>query len=157
LRLSMETYEDNDDEWEFDASLTTACELESLLVNKGENTEKNHWINSINEVQVSDETTRDNKECKNYKAITTEKQNKPGGAYIPPPTKLPMSFLVARSIGNHTSMHLLRVLFDSGGSCTWINSRTLPRSCTPGLLDQPASSLTLAGKIKRGKLSSHQL
>jgi hypothetical protein len=104
-------------------------------------------MNSINEVLVSDET-RNNEEWKNCKTISTEKQNKPGGAYIPPPTKLPMRFLVARAIGNHNSMRLLRVLFDSGGSCTCIHSRALPRGCTPGLLDQPTSSLTLAGTSK---------
>jgi hypothetical protein len=52
--------------------------------------------------------TRNNEECRNFKTIATgENKNKQGEAYIPPATKLPMSFIVARSIGNHTSMRLL--------------------------------------------------
>jgi hypothetical protein len=77
----VETDDENDDEWEFHALLTAACELEMFLVNKEENTEKNHWMNWINGVLVLDET-RNNEEWKNYKTITTEKQNKPGGAYM---------------------------------------------------------------------------
>jgi hypothetical protein len=63
-------------------------------------------------VNKEENETRNNKEWKSYKTIVTrtEKQNKPGRAYIPPPTKLPMSFLVARAIGNHTSMSLLLVV-----------------------------------------------
>jgi hypothetical protein len=100
--------------------------MESLFVSKEEKTGKNHWMNSIEEVLVLD-GTRNNEEWRNFKTITTENKNKQGEAYIPPTTKLPMSFMVARLIGNHISMRLLRVLFDSGGSCTWINSRALPR------------------------------
>jgi hypothetical protein len=143
----VEIEEGDDGEWEFDAALTTACEMESLFVSKEEKTGKNHWMNSIEEVLVLD-GIRNNEAWRNFKTIATAHKNKQGEAYIPPTTKLPMSFMVARSIGNHTSMRLLRVLFDSGGSCTWINARALPRGCTPMLLDQPTSSLTLAGTLK---------
>ena len=144
----MEVDEGDDGEWEFDAALASAREVESLFFIQEENTEKDHWMNTIEEVLVLDET-RNNEEWTNYKKVMTENKNKQeGDAYIPSTTKLPMSFMVARSIGNHTSMRLLRVLFDSGGSCTWINSRSLPRGCTPMLLDRPTSSLTLAGTLK---------
>jgi hypothetical protein len=107
-------------------------------------------MNSIEEVLVLD-GARNNEEWRNFKTITTENKNKQGEAYIPPTTKLPMSFMVARLICSHTSMRLLRVLCDSGGSCTWINSRALPRGCTPMLLDQPTSSLTLAGTLRTNR------
>lgn len=80
-----------------------------------------------------------------YNNDVTNKTQQP---YVPPATKLPMSFLVAKTIGNKTSARLLRVLFDSGGSCTWIHSRALPRDCAPTMLDQPTSSITLAGPVK---------
>ncbi|MFM7530879.1 MAG: retropepsin-like aspartic protease [Nodosilinea sp.] len=67
--------------------------------------------------------------------------------YEPPATKLPASFLVARLIGDKHSQRMLRVLFDSGGSCTWISSRALPRGCIPDVLDKPTNSMTLAGAV----------
>jgi Reverse transcriptase (RNA-dependent DNA polymerase) len=130
-----------DGEWEFEAAIINACKVESLFVTEEENTEKNHWILVL-------DATGDTEEGKNLTTMDTENEHKQGEAYTPPTTKLPMSFMVARLIGNHTSMRLLRVLFDSGGSCTWINSRALPRGCTPMLLDQPTSSLTLAGTLE---------
>ena len=41
----MEVDGGDDGEWEFDAALTNACEMESLFVSQEENTEKDHWMN----------------------------------------------------------------------------------------------------------------
>jgi len=71
--------------------------------------------------------------------------------YDPPATKLPTSYLVARMIGNKISQRMLRVLFDSGGSCTWISSRALPHGCIPDVLTNPTRSVTLAGSVETNK------
>jgi hypothetical protein len=72
--------------------------------------------------------------------------------YEPVSSPIPKSFLIARTINDKTSSRILTVLFDSGGSGCWINERVLPRDCKITILDQPKSSLTLAGT-----LSSHRV
>lgn len=65
--------------------------------------------------------------------------------YVPTHTPVPMTFLVAKTVNQHTSMRLLKVLLDSGGSATMAHERILPRGCTPTLLDNPTTSNTIAG------------
>ena len=65
--------------------------------------------------------------------------------YVPTHTPVPMTFLVAKTVNQHTSMRLLKVLLDSGGSATMAHERILPRGCTPTLLDNPTTSTTIAG------------
>jgi hypothetical protein len=52
----VEIEEGDNGEWEVNAALTNACEMESLFVSKEEKTGKNHWMNSIEEVLVLDGT-----------------------------------------------------------------------------------------------------
>jgi hypothetical protein len=59
---------------------------------------------------------------------------------------VPSSLLIARSIQGVESKRLLRVLFDSGGTNTLINSSCLPRGATPRrLIDGPTKLKTIAG------------
>lgn len=62
-----------------------------------------------------------------------------------------MSFLVAKEINGKTSMRLLRVLFDSGGSSTWIHAKALPNGCTPTRCSNPLRSQTIAGTFESDK------
>jgi hypothetical protein len=67
--------------------------------------------------------------------------------YEPVTTPVPKPFLIARTINATTSNRILTVLFDSGGSGCWISNRALPRGCSITPLDQPITSLTLAGTL----------
>jgi hypothetical protein len=67
--------------------------------------------------------------------------------YEPVTTPVPKSFLIARTINATTSARILTVLFDSGGSGCWISERALPRGCPKTQLNQPITSLTLAGTL----------
>eukprot|EP00980_Cylindrotheca_fusiformis_P017071 scaffold5237_cov95-Cylindrotheca_fusiformis.AAC.1 len=62
-----------------------------------------------------------------------------------------MSFLVAKEINGKTSMRLLRVLFDSGGSSTWIHAKVLPNGCTPTCCSNPLRSQMIAGTFESDK------
>jgi hypothetical protein len=61
---------------------------------------------------------------------------------------VPSSNLIAQQINNTTSLHLLRVLFDSGGTTTMINERALPKGCVPALLNQPILSKLIMGSFE---------
>ena len=67
--------------------------------------------------------------------------------YLPTNTAAPMSFIVARTINESTSMRLLRALFDSGGSATMIHKRCLPKACKPTKLTNIITSNTIAGNF----------
>jgi transposase InsO family protein len=67
--------------------------------------------------------------------------------YEPAASPVPKSFLIARTINATPSARILTILFDSGGTGCWINERALPRNCPTTPLDQPKSSLTLAGTL----------
>ena len=43
---------------------------------------------------------------------------------------------------------MLRVLLDSGGTKTMINSSALPKSCTPQILTKPLKSTTIQGAME---------
>ena len=47
---------------------------------------------------------------------------------------IPSSLLMCESINNHESRRLFKVLFDSGGSHTFIHSRCLPLGANPTIL-----------------------
>jgi hypothetical protein len=67
--------------------------------------------------------------------------------YEPVTTPVQKTFLIARTINATTSTLILTVLFDSGGSGCWISKRALPRGISITPLDQPITSLTLAGTL----------
>jgi len=46
---------------------------------------------------------------------------------------------------------MLCVLFDSGGSCTYMSSRALPQGCIPAELGIPTEAITLAGPVETNK------
>ena len=60
---------------------------------------------------------------------------------------VPSSIAVARTIQGQSSARLLKVLFDSGGTKTFINSKCLPKGATPSLLSQPLQGITAAGRL----------
>jgi hypothetical protein len=60
---------------------------------------------------------------------------------------VPSSISVARTIQGQRSATLLKVLFDSGGTKTFINKRCLPRGATPTLLKNPLHGITAAGRL----------
>jgi hypothetical protein len=60
---------------------------------------------------------------------------------------VPSSVSVARTIQGQRSEHLLKVLFDSGGTKTFINKRCLPRGATATLLKNPLQGFTAAGRL----------
>ena len=55
------------------------------------------------------------------------------------------STMVVKSIQNHASQKLLRVLFDSGGTKTMIHRQALPAGVNPMLLKDKEEMTTLAG------------
>jgi hypothetical protein len=60
---------------------------------------------------------------------------------------VPSSILFARTIQGQCSAVLQKVLFDSGGTKTFINKRCLPRGATPTLLKTPLQGITAAGRL----------
>lgn len=58
---------------------------------------------------------------------------------------VPSSIAVVKTIQGQHSATLLKVLFDSGGTKTFINSKCLPRGATPSLLKNPLQGITAAG------------
>ena len=66
---------------------------------------------------------------------------------MPTNTPAPMSFIVAKTINDKTSMRLLRALFDSGGSATMIHQRCLPKGCESTKLSNIITSNTIAGNF----------
>jgi hypothetical protein len=60
---------------------------------------------------------------------------------------VPSSVSVARTIQGQRSERLLKVLFDSGGTKTFINKRCLPRGATATLLKNPLQGFTAAGRL----------
>jgi len=46
---------------------------------------------------------------------------------------------------------MLRVLFDSGGSCTYMSLQALPQGCIPAELGIPTEAITLAGPVETNK------
>jgi hypothetical protein len=60
---------------------------------------------------------------------------------------VPSSIAVARTIQGQASATMLKVLFDSGGTKTFINRKCLPRGATPALLKNPLVGITAAGRL----------
>jgi hypothetical protein len=65
---------------------------------------------------------------------------------------VPSSIAVARTIQGQKSAELLKVLFDSGGTKTVINSKCLPPGATPSLLKQPLQGITTAGRLTANRI-----
>ena len=68
--------------------------------------------------------------------------------FVPPNDLVPSTLLIARTMQGCTSMRLLRVLFDSGGTVTMVNRRCLPKGCNPHVLDKAITSNTISGTMK---------
>jgi hypothetical protein len=62
------------------------------------------------------------------------------------------SIAVARTIQGQPSAELLKVLFDSGGTKTFLNSKCLPRGATPSVLKNPLQGITTAGQLTANTL-----
>ena len=60
---------------------------------------------------------------------------------------VPSSIAVVKTMQNQPSGRLLKVLFDSGGTKTFLNSRCLPKGATPTVMQQPLHGITAAGKF----------
>ena len=116
--------EDNDEQLEIDSILNETF---------GERVET-HWIDAFSEDK--------NKEKQN-----NEKEKLQLVQYLPAATPVPTSFMIAKIINEKTSMRLLRVLFDSGGSATMIHDRCLPKGCVPTVLTNTVTSNTIAGNF----------
>ena len=57
------------------------------------------------------------------------------------------SITVTRTIQGQPSAELLKVLFDSGRTKTFLNSKCLTRGATPSLLKTPLQGITAAGRL----------
>ena len=60
---------------------------------------------------------------------------------------MPSSISISRTIQGQRSATLLKVLFDSGGTKTFINKRCLPKGATPTVLKTPLQGITAAGRL----------
>ena len=61
---------------------------------------------------------------------------------------IPSSQLMCKTINNHESRRLFKVLFDSGGSHTFIHSRCLPLGANATILQTgPQQMQTIAGNL----------
>ena len=67
------------------------------------------------------------------------------------PSNIPSSLLTCKSIHTHESRRLLKILFDSGGSHTMIDSSCLPVGVNPTLLPNPTQMQTIAGSINTNR------
>jgi hypothetical protein len=67
---------------------------------------------------------------------------------------VPSTIAVARTIQGQASAELLKVLFDSGGTVTFLNSRCLPKGATPSLLKNPLHGITAAGRLTANRMVS---
>ncbi len=65
---------------------------------------------------------------------------------------VPSTIAVIRTIQGQASAELLKVLFDSGGTKTFINSKCLPRGATPSLLKNPLHGITAAGRLTANRV-----
>ena len=65
---------------------------------------------------------------------------------------VPSSIAVARTIQGQSSAELLKVLFDSGGTMTFLNSKCLPRGATPSLLKNPLQGIIAAGRLTANRI-----
>jgi hypothetical protein len=64
-----------------------------------------------------------------------------------PSDVVPSSIAVVRTIQNQASARLLKVLFDSGGTRTFVNAKCLPKGATPTVIRQPLHGITAAGRF----------
>ena len=64
---------------------------------------------------------------------------------------VPTTMMIIRMIQKTPSGRLLRVLFDSGGTKTMINTSALPKGCTPRLLEQPLRTNTVQGTMETSR------
>ena len=69
-----------------------------------------------------------------------------------PQDLVPSTIAVARTIQGQTSAELLKVLFDSGGTKTFLNSKCLPKGATPALLKNPLYGITAAGRLTANRI-----
>jgi hypothetical protein len=69
-----------------------------------------------------------------------------------PTDVVPSSIAVVKTMQNQQSGWLLKVLFDSGGTKTFLNSRCLPKGATPVMMQQPLVGLTAAGSFTANRM-----
>ena len=69
-----------------------------------------------------------------------------------PSDVIPSSIAVVRTIQGQSSARLLKVLFDSGGTRTFVNSCCLPKGATPRVMEKPLHGVTAAGKFTANRM-----
>jgi hypothetical protein len=69
-----------------------------------------------------------------------------------PTDVVPSSIAVVKTMQNQPSGRLLKVLFDSGGTKTFLNSRCLPKGATPTIMTTPLHGITAAGRFTANRM-----